>query len=154
MQKNYFRWSRLSCLHMVQTVKRNRVDVVFAFFYNGTLIARTVLNETGIQKRQKNTAQCRHFVVAVNIMAMDEIAITNRYRWWSAEIVKNFKRMGIFLAQIVLADLFLADIASMPHNLILSRYETWRGDFNFILYMSIHNRGGNYLTMPMWSINQ
>ncbi len=53
MQKNYFRWSRLSCLHMVQTVKRNRVDVVFAFFYNGTLIVRTVLNETVIQKRQK-----------------------------------------------------------------------------------------------------
>ncbi len=66
---------------MVQTVKRKRVDVVFAFFYNSTLILRTVLNETVIQKRQKSNAQCRHFVVAVNIMAMDEMAITNRYRW-------------------------------------------------------------------------
>ncbi len=35
---------------------------------------------------------------------------------------------------------------------LASRYLTWWGDFNFIRYMSIHNRAGQYLTMSMWSI--
>ncbi len=61
--KEFFRWSRLSCLHMMQTVKRKRVDVIFAFFHNDTFIVRTVLNETVIQKKIQEQCSVQIFYV-------------------------------------------------------------------------------------------
>ncbi len=63
----------------------------------------------------------------------------------------NLKYNGIFLAPVIHTDLLLADITSIPHNPILSRYLTCWDDFNFIRYISILNPTGQYLTMSMWS---
>ncbi len=46
--------------------------------------------------------------------------------------------MGVFLAPIVHTDMLLADITSMPHNLIsdINRHLTWLGDFDFVRHVN------------------
>ncbi len=64
----------------------------------------------------------------------------------------NLKYTVIFLAPIVHTGLLLVDITSTPHNPTLSRYLTWLGDFNLLRQISMPDRNGQYLSMPMWSM--
>ncbi len=61
----------------------------------------------------------------------------------------NLKYTVIFLVPLVHTGLLLADITSTPHNPALSRYLTWLGDFNLIRQISMPDRNGQYLSMPM-----
>ncbi len=54
-------------------------------------------------------------------------------------------------------DTLQAEITSMPHNPMLSRYLTLYGDFNLMCYISIPNRTSPYLNVhprlcPVWKI--
>ncbi len=64
----------------------------------------------------------------------------------------NLKYAVIFLAPLVHTGLLLADITSTCHNPTLSRYLTWLADFNVIRQISMPDRNGQYLSMPMWSM--
>ncbi len=90
----------------------------------------------------QNNVQCKYFVDAIDSGPTSlQWIILCRYRWRSADIVNyetcQFELYGNSLAPIVHADLLLADITSMSHNLIFSRYLTWLGVFDFIGYMPI-----------------
>ncbi len=74
-----------------------------------------------VQKKHclRNNVQRRYFAAVV-----DSEPITS-----DISERANSECMGIFLARIVHTDVLLADITSMPHNTILSRYLTQLGDF-------------------------
>ncbi len=57
--------------------------------------------------------------------------------------------MVILLAPLVHADLLLAEITSTPHKPTLSQCLTWLDEFNLIRHISMPNRNGQYLSMPM-----
>ncbi len=66
----------------------------------------------------------------------------NHIRSVSTFIVGAHTFARIWCGPIVHVELLLANVTSMPHNPILSRYLAWWGDFNFIRYMSKPNRTG------------